>query len=408
MFRLNSTRRKAAAALTAVTLLMGTLLTPATWTNAADHGDSPNNTNDRQADLADVYTFLDPNDNSQVFLAMTFQGFIVPAEAMNFTVFDHNVRYRFELETSGDAAPDHFIDVTFSEKTGAASNPQRATVVSTFFAPLTGNTTVSNLSTNSPAPVITTNNNISLFAGQVDDPFFFDIPAFARFVGSVLGGTPNPSFFQRGRDSFAGYGTLAIALSIPRSLFNAQLSGTAGTTIGVAARTQRRTTVQTNTRPVRFSRNFVYNNADRAGIPAVNTALVPFPRKNEYNLSSPIDDANGRFANSIVGTLTALGTNNTNIGVLASVAVVRGDYLRLNLSTANSGPGGGNSSGAGFPNGRRLGDDVIDTILTIVANGTPLGDNVNSNDVAFRDQFPFFAPAAQPFDAGTTDDRTRN
>jgi hypothetical protein len=76
------------------------------------------------------------------------------------------------------------------------------------------------------------------------------------------------------------------------------------------------------------------------GNPAINVALIPFPRKNEYNLASPQDDADGRFANDIIGTLTALGANATNIGILAQVAVVRGDFLRLNLKQANSGPGG--------------------------------------------------------------------
>jgi hypothetical protein len=153
------------------------------------------------------------------------------------------------------------------------------------------------------------------------------------------------------------------------------------------------------------ARNFF--NIDRMGNPAVNVALIPFPRKNEYNLASPQDDANGRFANDIIGTLTALGTNATNIGILAQVAVVRGDYLRLNLNQTNSGPGGGNNTGAGFPNGRRLGDDTIDTILFFVANQNPLGDNVNANDVPLRNLFPFFAPSQQPRDAGV-DDNTRN
>jgi hypothetical protein len=89
------------------------------------------------------------------------------------------------------------------------------------------------------------------------------------------------------------------------------------------------------------------------------------------------------------------------------VAVVRGDFLRLNLNQANSGPGGGNNTGAGFPNGRRLGDDTIDTILFFVANQNPLGDNVNANDLPLRNLFPFFAPSQQPRDAGV-DDNTRN
>jgi hypothetical protein len=137
--------------------------------------------------------------------------------------------------------------------------------------------------------------------------------------------------------------------------------------------------------------------------------LIPFPRKNEYNRATTQDDAAGKFAADIVGTLTALGTDAAHIGILASVAVTKGDMLRLDTSVANTGAQGGNNSGAGFPNGRRPTDDVIDTILFLVTNGgLTTGDNVNANDVAFRDAFPFFAPTHQPLPSGVIDDNTRN
>ena len=148
-------------------------------------------------------------------------------------------------------------------------------------------------------------------------------------------------------------------------------------------------------------------NVDRMGNPAINTVLIPFARKDEYNFASTQDDAAGRFADDIVATLTKLGTNATNIGILASVAVTNDDFLRVDPTVANSGPGGGNNPGAGFPNGRRLGDDTIDTILFFVANQTPIGDGVNGNDVPLTNTFPFFAPPHQPLDAGI-DDFTRN
>ena len=59
---------------------------------------------------------------------------------------------------------------------------------------------------------------MSFFAGEVDDPFFFDIPAFAGFVASVLAGAADPTLFDRGRDTFAGYNIMSIALSIPTTL----------------------------------------------------------------------------------------------------------------------------------------------------------------------------------------------
>ena len=89
------------------------------------------------------------------------------------------------------------------------------------------------------------------------------------------------------------------------------------------------------------------------------------------------------------------------------MAVTKGDMLRLDTSKANSGLQGGNNAGAGFPNGRRPTDDVIDTILFLVTNGgLTTGDHVNANDVTFRDTFPFFAPSQQPRDSG--DDNTKN
>ena len=51
----------------------------------------------------------------------------------------------------------------------------------------------------------------------------------------------------------------------------------------------------------------------------------------------------------------------------------------------------------GFPNGRRLADDVLDISLQAVAgeltgNPNDLGDGVNLNDVKFSDTFPNLAP----------------
>jgi hypothetical protein len=58
--------------------------------------------------------------------------------------------------------------------------------------------------------------------------------------------------------------------------------------------------------------------------------------------------------------------------------------------------------------GRRLQDDVVDMVFTIINNGKPLGDKVNGNELAFNDRFPFVAKPHQPFPPGSgADDRTR-
>src|SRR5580704_15683401 len=90
---------------------------------AADHGAAPNVDNDSGADIADVFAFLDPADNTKVCIIGTVHGFIVPGEAGNFAAFDPNIQYRFDLEQTGDAKPDASIFVTFSERTTAATEP---------------------------------------------------------------------------------------------------------------------------------------------------------------------------------------------------------------------------------------------------------------------------------------------
>ena len=87
---------------------------------AADHGDAPAVAGDQAADLADLYFFLDPNNNNKVVLIATVRGFIVPGEAVNFAIFDPNVRFRFEFENTGGVMPNFFIDVSFDRR---AANP---------------------------------------------------------------------------------------------------------------------------------------------------------------------------------------------------------------------------------------------------------------------------------------------
>ncbi|MEY2559279.1 MAG: hypothetical protein QOE34_2704 [Verrucomicrobiota bacterium] len=512
-----------------IAALFGALFLSTHGVRAADHGDSPTASNDPSADINDVFLFLDPNDNSRVVMEMTTRGFLVPSEAVNMGIFDPKLVYRLIIEETGDVIPDARIDVTFAPRTTTSAGQmatvkmtQGANTVFQFSAPATNPT----LNPAPPAQVVTTDpsSGVSFFAGEVDDPFFFDIPAFSRFVAAVRAGTPNPAAaFTRGRDSFAGYNTMAFALSIPKALlpsangvigvegltlrvdpqfgsalgnlatrgpveggskvligglivsgtdskrviirgigpslvasnvpgplpdptlklFNSQAQLVASndnwqdtqaaeiSATGFAPKNAKESAILTTLSPGAYTvilddaagasgigvvetydldvstASAQLHTVDRMGVPAVNVALIPFARKDEYNLGTPEEDANGRFAGDIVATLKALGTDDTNIGILAGVAVTNGDYLRLNLNTANTGTGGGNNSGAGFPNGRRLGDDVIDTLLFFINNQRPLPDNVYANDVPLKNTFPFFADAQQPRDSGI-DDNTRN
>jgi hypothetical protein len=388
----------------ALVLVLSVLAVAVPTLEGADHGDAPLASSYAAGDVNDIFAFLDPNDNSQLVLILTQRGFIAAGENANFGQFDPRVLSVFELETTRDAVADAFITVTFTPQT-SRTTPQTA-VVTVLSGPslspslsFTAPTTISSTAPTAPAQTVTTHGSsgIRFFAGMTDDPFFFDIPAFGGFVSSVLAGAPDPSLLARGRDSFAGYNTMAIALSIPRSLVGGV------TTVGVGARTFR---VSGTLGAPDFT---VVEQLDRMGNPAVNVALVPFNQKEAHNVGSPSQDAAGQFAPGIVATLVALGTSPANINLLASVAVTSGDLLRLNMNIPNAGAGGGTNAPAAFPNGRRLGDDTVDTLLGIITNGAIItGDSVNGNELTLQSAFPFLALPHQPRAPGVVDDQTRN
>ena len=429
------------AALAALALLQAPL-------RAADHGDAPIPSNNQEIDIADVYLFMDPSAGNadNVILIATIRGFIAAGENSNFGIFDPNVRYHFEIENTGDTVADKTIDVTFSPRTaqpGPAPReilqvPQAQTATVTFskafkdaggkklgsFAGLA--TTPSSTAEAPPAQVVVPlgTTGISFFAGLVDDPFFFDIPAFGAFIASVRANSPDVSVFNRGRDSFAGYNVMGIALSIPKTF----LLGSDGTKIGVAFYAQKQIVQKPSKKTGDLKATGAFKTFDRMATPAVNVALIPFNRKNEYNVATPTDDANLRFGEDILATLNALGTQGADVFpptdnalVLAQVAVLNGDYLRLDTAVANTGMNGGDNLEAIFPNGRRPKDDVVDILLTLIANGNPfdgfdLGDNVNASDPLPNSTFPFLAQPNQPLPRGgalplpdtNVDDKTRN
>jgi hypothetical protein len=320
--------RKPPIVFLAILFAVGCLLATANRFEAADHGDAPFVAHDSGADLNDVYFFRDQNDNSRLTLIMTVHGFIVPGEASNFGIFDPAIRYRFELETSGDARPEGAIDVRFSPRIAVGGSPQAqiATINlpngRSFTAPSTNS---SNTAAVAPTPVLTTDpeSGVIFFAGLTDDPFFFDIPAFGRFNASIRAGSPDPTVFNRGRDTFAGYNTMAIAMSIPMALIRGNANH-----IGVIIESQRRTPQFHNTRTGEVTGVGRWVSIDRMGIPAVNVVLIPFNQKNLHNSGTPVEDANRRFWPGILDTLQNFyRTDATSIAIFEDLLVKRGDYL---------------------------------------------------------------------------------
>jgi len=394
--------------LLAACALIATLLPGAPKLRASDHIDSPSITQDRGADLTDNYAFLDPNDNEQVVLIMSTQGFVVSGEHFGMAIFDHNIRYRFEIENTGDAQPDAFVDVVYSKGLGREKT-QTATITlpggKTFTAP----TTKATQEYKAPEIVITEDKETGakFYAGVADDPFFLDDTGANRLVGSAIKnpGHPQTSYLSErgGRDTYAGFNTLITAVSVPAKM----LKGTSDV-IGINAITQRHVTQKFGAEGV-LTGEGDYVNVDRDGNPLVNNGLLPPARKDEYNAASTTDDAAGKFKDDIVKSLKAMNTDEEHIAKLAKIAVDNGDILRLDLTVPNKGSGGGSNKDGGFGKmgGRRLQDDVVDMVFTMINNGKALGDKVDANEKPFRDKFPFVADPTQPFEAGAKDDHTR-
>jgi hypothetical protein len=424
MGQLKHARRLMALGVAAVGIWLG-----APTARAADHLEAPIVAQDLGADIADVFFFLDPNDNNFAVCAVTVHSFITPSENANAGFFEDGLRFRFAFENTGDAKQDYFIDVTHSKQT-SRTVPQTASIVigpkagilpsgRAFTAPTTtskaafgppgaptfgGGTSAQQTSTVTTDPTT----GVSYFGGLIDDPFFFDLGAELAYRASRIANQINPAILTRGRDSFAGTNTMVVDLRVPVAL----LKGPAGNKVGMVVFVQRpATNVFDPTNPTKDKMTGKYVTIDRMATPAVNTVFTSYGKKNLYNRSTPERDAANAdgLATDIDANLQALQTNQAFRTILESVAVTNGDYLRLDTSIPNTGTEGGKNPEAAFPNGRRPNDDVIDTIVTLVNNGVFQGDAVNDNELVMRDAFPFFAQPHMPFPPGAgSEDLTRN
>ncbi|MGD9688822.1 MAG: DUF4331 domain-containing protein [Phycisphaerales bacterium] len=334
---------------------------------AADHREAPAINQDPAADLNDVYAFPAPGNAKRFVLAMTVNPF-TPITAPLGSAFSPNVRYRFAIDHDNDGVLDRDIQVTF---TPLVNGQQTFTVKLPDGGSFSGQVTAPTTNAAPNAPVIVDNGGgVTAFCGPTDDPFFFDSVGFNRFRRGV--GTFN------GNDGFAGFNVSTICIELPVTML-----GDSDDVFQVWALTERqRVTLRRGSRRELEVSIGPWEQIERTGNPAISTVLIPGPKKDLFNLGTPDRDGMD-FGADIVASLQGLGTDPTNIGILASVAVP--DTLKVNLSMPS-----------GYPNGRRLEDDVVDTLLFFIFNQTPTTDGANANDATFSPTFPYFAPPQQP------------
>ncbi len=292
--------------------------------------------------------------------------------------------------------------------------------------------------------VTTLGNGSKYFAGQRDDPFFVDL-------GSIfdLGGLRPFNEFHLialaaagGVDGVGGYNTHSIVLQVPVS----EIGHAPNKVLGIYASASRQgVRILKKDGTEKSEGNWVQ--VSRLGNPLVNEVLIPLGKKDLWNRSEPEDDAqfvkhytDPELAGLINVLYPGLGVPTTNRGDLVAVLLTgigaipgagidnfnstgsrQADLLRLNVDIAPSAPvGAGDRLGtlagdiAGFPNGRRLEDDVTDIELRAIACGygavlqsllgvcnlspnNQLGDGVDANDKPFSTSFPYVAAPHQGY-----------
>jgi Domain of unknown function (DUF4331) len=387
---------------------------------ASSHREAPLISEDPSADLTDVYAFRSPDKQNTVTLLANVIPGEDPAAGPNWYTFSPTARYNLKIDTNGDVRPDVIYRFTFRKKTGPfflgdTAQPYTVTRVQR------GRTTVVGSGTTAPnnigprstpnyrqlaqKAVIGLEDGGQAFAGQRDDGFFADIGAIFDLV-AIRKGTGN---MGGGKDFFAGYAVHTFAVQLPIADLHAKNS-----TIGVWASVERRK-VTTRGGDTRDSGS--WTQVDRLANPLVNEVIIPTGLKDRWNAQQPWSDS--QFAQyyrspilaGVINQLYKLGAPTSNRDDLVSVLLTGipklnytgpklADVLRLNLSipVTDSPKRLGVLAGdnQGWPNGRRLGDDVVDIAEQAVGGflkGTklPLGDGVDTDDRDLLRSFPYEA-----------------
>jgi hypothetical protein len=285
--------------------------------------------------------------------------------------------------------------------------------------------------------VQTVNGTTKVFCGPTDDPFYVDLGAAFDLLKIRPGAPGNGS---NGKDALAGYNVHSIAIQMPKSDVTRNGSpnpsaNDSNAIVGIWSSASRKsTTVIDSTTGVRTGSG-PWVQVSRLGMPLVNEVVLPLGQKDRWNSSKPVADVQFLnyvttpelpiYLNAFYPVLTDIPLTNRNDLVAVFLTGVSGlnqrpqdtrtpsEQIRINLGIPPAAMENrlGVIAGdvAGFPNGRRLGDDVIDIALRVVAgvlidttfaNGPngQLGDGVQQNDLLFSSSFPFLAPPHEGYE----------
>ncbi len=431
--------------------------------NASSHREAPLISQDPVADNTDTYAFVSPDRPDTVTLIANWIPFESPQGGPNFYRFGDDVLYAINISNTGRAVPDityyfRFHTTvksgnTFLYNTGPVTslNDPNLNIVQTYSITEVRNGVAREIADDLPVapanigPRSTPNysrlfhsairelpNEMKVFAGPVDDPFFVDLGSVFDLLGlrPLNGAHKIPLGTAKGRDGLAGFNVHTIALQIPKSLLVKNDS-----VIGVWSTTYRRHTRFFTNNGANLVNSGDWVQISRLGMPLVNEVVIPLGEKDKFNASKPVDDAQflGRVQNPEPAQLIPalypgvavpppprsdlVSIFLTGIpGLNQPSAVQPSEMIRLNTAIPPTPWAQQDRLGLlagqkdGFPNGRRLVDDVVDIELRALAGGTPftpafdkspnnaLTDGVDHNDVPFQSSFPYLAQPHQGYE----------
>ncbi|WP_460433982.1 DUF4331 domain-containing protein [Angustibacter speluncae] len=439
---------------------------------ASSHREAPLVAGDPLVDNTDTYAFVSPDAPDTVTLIANWIPFQEPSGGPNFFPWAEGdeARYNIKVDTDGDAVPDltyrwEFTSIdtrgdvdyplpgqpqgdpdadgSFIYNNGQVTSFDDATLLFKQTYTLTvidaagteteliadapvapshvGDASMPDYQALRDEAVVDVGDGITSFVGQAEDPFFLDLRVFDLLYGGDLS--------ESGNDTLARYNVSSIALQVPiESLGLAD----GDPVIGVWSTTDR-ASITTRAADGTSAASGPFVQVSRLGNPLVNEVVIPANLKDAFNALAPEDDASVDAAvnkvlnpevpyllNAIYGldipqtprndlaTIFLTGLNGLN----QPADVTPSEQLRLNTSIAPTAEpnrlGVLAGDNQGFPNGRRLTDDVVDIALQAVAgavsvdaDGAPTGvsiveplaagDGVDENQVAFGDSFPYLA-----------------
>jgi hypothetical protein len=303
------------------------------------HNDAPNL--DPRTDITDLFVFQKPGDPTKSILILN----VNPEAPTHANAFDPQASYELKIDTNGDFEAEIAFHVLFTniDVGQQTATLYRATDAAARGAGSVGETIIQHAPASfTPEARITTEGLYRFFAGLRSEPFFADPIGFQN------------NLQWTGQDFWAGKNVFGIVLEVPNSALGPHPQ------IGVWGRTMA---------PVQGTLTSV----NQMGRPGNNV----FRQGADTNATPPAQQRE-RFFSRYVAMFETFGYSEAEATALALEWLP--DILPYDYTSA-----------AGYPNGRKLADDIVDEAVSLMSQGRITTDLVEPH-TDYLTGFPYLGP----------------